>query len=312
MTSLNKLIPFFLLIFASCASLTKTQVTSIHNYSDLLEKNADYPAVIVKEYLSIEYEIQNLNSGTFNDSEVNTKLWNSYKGRNKALKAANKVDLCLKIIGEYASALNSLSSKNLYEDIDSPSRKMGTNIDSLINKFNSISGEDIPPGIGKLVTLSLTQLGHSYVKNKQANELKKYILEGEPLISITTSNIKNNLDSLVLSKWIPGLTADLKMRQENLLQNLNPKGDYKAYYATEFNKEVAILISRIDHLEQLTKQTISSVGKIGRAHKELLENIKKRKKIEEVLKETRELFISTREIIECYKSLKETKPVILE
>jgi methyl-accepting chemotaxis protein len=312
MTLLIKIVLVSLLVLTSCASLTKTQVASVHKYAQLLETNADYPGIIIKEYISIEYDIQKLNTGTFSALEVNAKMWNSFKGKSNALKAANKADLGMKIIDEYASALNKLSSKELYEDISGSSGKLGTNIDSLINKFNSINDRAIPLGTGKLITKTLTQFGQGYVKNKQANELKQYILEGDLLVSVTTSCIQNNLDSLILRQWIPGLITDLKIRQENLLQNLNPKGDYTAYYATEFNKEVAILIGRIGQLEQLTKQTIASVNKLGKAHKELLENIKERKKIKEVLKETQDLFVSTRQILESYKSLTEIKTVLPE
>jgi hypothetical protein len=309
--------PYILLVialplFSSCASITKTQISSIHNYSQLLENNSAYPGIIVKEYISIEYEIQKLNTGTFNDSEVNGKMWNSYKGKNKALNEVHKVDLCLKILCEYASALEKLSSKDLYENMVKPSQKLGTEIDTLIQEFNGVNNNPIPVGIGKLISSSLTNMGSRWVRNKQAGELKKYIQEGDILISLTTDMIGKNLDTLILKQWIPGLVYDLKSRQESLLRNLNPKGDYKAYYATEFNKEVADLIERIDLLEQLTIKTISSVKRVRKAHLELLTNIEKRKKIQEVLKETQSLYVSTKEIYDSYTSLIQSKKNALE
>jgi hypothetical protein len=300
-----------LVFLMGCASLTKTQINSVNKYALLLEKNSDYPGAILTEYINIQYEIQKLNTGTFHDTLVNTKLWNSYKGKNKALKEVRKVDLSLKIIGEYAAALNKLSSKELYENIKNPSQKLGTHIDTLINEFNSINNNPIPAGIGMLISKGLTECGQSYVKNKQAKELKKFIQEGEPLVSLTTTCINNNLDTLIIRQWIPGLKLDLKVRQENLLQNLNPKGDYKAYYATEFNKEVALLMVRIDNLDQLAIKTISSVKRLGKAHSELLKNIQERKQIKEVLKETQRLFLTTREIYETYISVK-SKALIVE
>jgi hypothetical protein len=278
----------------------------------LLAVNSDYPGSIIEEYINIEYEIQKLNTGTFSDSQVNSKLWNSYRGKMKALRDARKVDLCFKIMGEYASALEKLSSPKIYEDLSEPSDKLGTNIDTLIKEFNSINNKKIPLGIGKLISKGLTTMGRTYVKNKQTQELKKYILEGETLVNLTSENIRINLDTVVLKQWIPGLIDDLKIRQENLLSNLNPKGEYKVYYANEFNKEVADIIIRIDNLEQFTRKTITSVNKLNAAHHELLQNLENRKKIKEVLKETQELFVSTREIVAFYKSIKQAKTNLSE
>lgn len=132
-----KTLNFFLFILtlaliSGCASLTKTQVASVNTYSGILEKYSDFPSSIIKEFIQVKYEVEQLNTGTFSDTIVNSKLWMSYFGRKKALKEAEKIDIGIKIIAEYASALEKLSSKNLADNVGKEATKLGTNIDTLI------------------------------------------------------------------------------------------------------------------------------------------------------------------------------------
>jgi hypothetical protein len=292
-----------LLLWTGCASLTTSQISSINRYSRILEKNADYPGIIIKEFINIKYDIELLNTGTISPAQANTKLWNSCNGKKEAIKKSLKADVCLKIIKEYGSGLTRLSSGDLYKNIARPSEKLGANIDKLIASYDSLSDQSLPAGAGNLLSVGITNIGQGMIRNRQAKELKRYVRDGDTLISIITRNLKVELDTLILKQWLPALKEDLKIKQEDLLNNLNPRGDYTAYLATQYNKEVASVMCRINDLETLTRKTILSIGNIRKAHKELLDNINKKKTINEILKETRNLAASTQDIYEAYASL---------
>jgi hypothetical protein len=190
----------------------------------------------------------------------------------------------------------------LSDNVGKEATKLGTNIDTLISIYNLKSDKKLPNTTGVLVTDAISLIGSSYVKHRQANELKKYVKEGDTLILILTEAIKTELKNIVINNWLQPLKDELKDRQENFLRNL-PNSDYKVYFANSFNKEVATLIARIDNLEQLTNKTINSVEHINKAHKQLLENIQKRKKIKEVLTETQQLYVSVNDILSNYQAL---------
>jgi hypothetical protein len=303
----NLLFSFLIFLIAGCARLTKSQVENIHSFAELMEKNADYSSAAISEFMNLKYEIEQINSGTFHDKAVNDKLWNSFKGREEALVKARKMDLSIKIIGEYAAALTRLSSEKIAGDVKKPSQKLGTNFDALLSEYNQISASSIPSGIGSTISEGFSVLCQGYTRKRQTLQLKKGILHGDTLIAVISDNLKKELHLLLIEKWIPVLKEELKTRQENLLANLNPTGDYKAYYATQYNKEIALLIARIDNLEQLTQKTIRSVSRIRTAHSELLKNMLEKKKLKTILTEIQALYLDTKEVYEHYEKIGNAK-----
>ncbi|MBN2188174.1 MAG: hypothetical protein JW699_01870 [Chitinispirillaceae bacterium] len=290
-----------LLVFSGCASLTGSQIASINRYSRLLEKNAEIPGTIITGFVSIKYDIELLNTGTVTPDQANEKLWNSYRGREAALDKAGRADASLKLLGEYAVALARLSSRELSEDIKKPSEKLGISADTLIACYNRAIGTEIPPGIGLLLSRGTVFIGRSIIRNTQADALREYVQEGDTLVALVSQALKAELDSLVLGQWVPALKADLRTKQEDLLNNLNPDGDYTAWYATKVNREAAALIARIDGLEKLARDAVRSAGAIRRAHRELLANVLEKKKIREVLAETMNLYRATIELYETWR-----------
>jgi hypothetical protein len=297
----------FLTAITGCASLTGSQISCINRYSRLLEKNAEIPGTIITGFVSIKYDIELLNTGTVGPAQANEKLWNSYRGKEAALEKAGRADAGLKLLAEYAVALARLSSKELPEDIRKPSEKLGISVDTLIACYNRVTGSRVPPGIGFLLSKGTTFIGRSLIRNTQANALKEYVQEGDTLVAMVTAELKKELDSLVLGQWIPALKTDLKIKQEDLLNNLNPDGDYTAWYATLVNREAAAIIARIDNLEKLARDAVKSVGSISAAHRELLANILERKDIKEILVETLKLYRTTKDLYETWLVVAKSK-----
>ncbi|MDD5672835.1 MAG: hypothetical protein PHC61_01610 [Chitinivibrionales bacterium] len=288
----------------SCASLSTTQVASVNSYAALLQENAAYPRGIVREFISLKYDIEQLNAGAVSPALVNEKLWNSYNGKSEALKKSYRANVGLNVLADYAAALNRLSGPNLFKTLQEPALSTGKNLDKLLREYDTLFDQKIPVGIGNLMAQGLLAGTAIGIKNRQAKELKRYVDEGDTLVSVLTQAVAHELDSLVVTLWLPALKLDLKTNQEELLKNLNPKGDYTVYYATQVDKEVAALIGRIDNLEQLTHKTITALGKIRAAHKELMQNLTKRKTIKEVLAQTQELAESTRQVYLAYADIK--------
>ncbi|MGA2506851.1 MAG: hypothetical protein ABSF80_05170 [Chitinispirillaceae bacterium] len=288
-------------LVAGCAGLTGTQISSINSYSRLLEKNADIPGTIITEFIAIKYDIDLFNTGTVSADLANEKLWNSYRGKESALEKAKNADLSLKIMGEYAVGLARLSSDKLAGDIKKPSEKLGIAVDTLIDRFNRATGKSLPSGIGLLLSKGVVFVGHSLIRDEQAENLREYLQEGDTLIALATSELMKELDTLVLGQWVPALKGELKTQQEDLLKNLNPEGDYTAWYATQVNREAASLIARIDNLEKLAREAVRSAGVVRRAHRELLANVSEGKDIDEVLVETQELYRDTKDLYDTWR-----------
>jgi hypothetical protein len=270
-----------LLLLPGCASLTNSQIDEIHTYATLLQNYSDYPSHVLEEFIDLKYDVDLCNSGTFGFASVNGKIWQVYLDKKAALTKAKRLDVSIRVIQAYAVAISNLSSSDLSDNLDKPSQKLGENTDTLISTYNSQATNKLPKGVGKLLGDVVLFSGKTLVKDRQAKELKKFILQGDTLISIITEAINKDLNEIVLQSWIPGIKNTLASNHQNLLENLNPKGDYTAYIATQYNKEVGQYIVRIDKLEEMTKKTIQSVSEVQKAHKRLLTTIQTRKKLKE-------------------------------
>lgn len=292
-------------VISGCASLTKDQVKSVHIYSQLLKEYSAYPSTAITELVDLEYEATLLNSGTFADRLANQQLWSAYAAKKSQLEAAADVDLSIKIVGEYADALVKLSSKDLRDSIGTSSQRLGTNIDSSIAQYNSSpkTVKKIPIGIGALIGEGITFLGTQYTRNEQARKLRLYVKEGNVLIPIVTDAIAAGMNDLIVNKGIANLKEKIRINQTNLLQNI-PAEAYKAYYANEFNRNVATLIERTDKLEILAGEVITAVNHIKKAHQQLNANLNEKKKLKTVLSDTQALFISVRNLNQAYRQIK--------
>jgi hypothetical protein len=300
---------FALLLFAGCAGLSKTQLRNVQSFASLLEKNSAIPSSVVSEGIRLKYEIELLNSGTFIDSLVTRKLWISYKGREAAMKKAQKADVTMKIIREYAFALRQLSSPAASDKLKKSSDNLGTQIEKLIGGYNTLEPENpIPEGIGCLISGGIALPGKYFIRGRQGKMLKKIVPSADTLVAVLTVSLARELDNLVLKEWIPALKEDLESRHRNLLSGMNPAGAYTAYFATQYNKEVAVIIGRIDNLEQLTRKTMKASAQIRKAHRQLKENLYKKKKNIEVLSETIDLFYLVEDLYENYKAVMEYQP----
>jgi hypothetical protein len=235
--------------------------------------------------------------------QANEKLWNSYRGKKAALKKAGRADASLRLLGEYAVSLARLSSDELSDGMKKPSEKLGISVDTLIACYNRATGTAVPPGIGLLLSKGTVFIGRSLIRNTQADALREYVREGDTLVALVTRALREELDSLVLGRWIPALKADLRTKQEDLLNNLKQDGDYTAWYATQVNREAAAIIARIDGLEKLAQDAVKSTGAVRRAHCELLANVCAKKKLREVLAETMNLYYATRDLYETWRAV---------
>ncbi|RYE26691.1 MAG: hypothetical protein EOP45_03490 [Sphingobacteriaceae bacterium] len=203
---------FFLL--TSCASLTKTQVKSVNNYSQLLQEYSFYPSAIFKEIGEIKYQAEQLNSANTLPKAMYSNLITTYKGKKRFLEQAEKLDLSINVIAIYALGLKKLSSSNLSETLDTASTKLGTNIDGLIKNYNSKSSSpnQLPTNFGALISKGIIFLGSTYTKAQQAKEIKDYVAKGVSPVNALTNSIRESLDELILNESHGSITTtDLEL-----------------------------------------------------------------------------------------------------
>lgn len=292
-----------LFLLTACGCLTKSQVAEIQTYSKLLDSYSEFPGCVVKEFAEIKYEVEQLNTGTFSDTLVHSKLWKSYLGKKKVLKNAERLDIGIKVLTEYASALKTLSSIDKSERLSEQTPKLGTNLDTLISAYNHNFKGKLPVGMGALVSKGLFLFGDTYVKNQQKKIIKQMIIQGDTLISQLTVTTKEELTNTFLNDWIPALKEDLKSRHVNYLQNIPGSSELKVVIANHYNKEVSQLIIKIDDLENMAKQTIKTIETLSRAHHQLWTQVNERKKLSALLTETQKLYSAVKDIYDSYQDI---------
>ncbi len=282
------------LLFSGCASLTRTQIDSVNRFSETCQNFSAFPDRIITELALIKKESRIFYANSLIDREQHIqRLDRIYTEIRSDYSLSGKVDISFKIIDKYAQALMLLSSETPGKDLEKQSAAFGIGIDSLITVYNTIEGiHKIPAGIGKAAGELIAFGGRHYIRSRQAGEIKKYVARGDTLIEIMTGNllaflekkiyIASASDSLGLKDLIANQKTDLKEEYGMYLTSVLSKNQLPPL---ESDTKYVELMSRLDDLSALRRQTISATRALRKAHGKLNEELKKRKTGKETIKE---------------------------
>lgn len=291
----NHLLPISLiLLMASCASLTKTQIETVNQFAQTSKNFSAFPSKITTKLADVRALRGIYAANSIGTPELHLKELNStYDLMVSDNQQSQKVDITFQIIDQYAQSLILLSSTQYVTDIKAQALVTGPMLDSLIALYNTFDkNSKITVGIGAAVSQLIILGGKQYIRHKQAKEIKKFVLQADPLISMMTANLLEFLEGKHYVK-ASGDSASLKYLIDYEAAAI--QRDYLSFLrqnkaSIDNEKEYLKLKSDMDQIKSLQIQTITATKRLREAHLQLSEILKKRKKLKERFPALRELY----------------------
>lgn len=283
---------------SGCATLSKSQIEAVNQFAKSGSNFSAYPGKIMLEMAEIRYMRGLYYANSIENPVLHiNELDSVYYQRMHDYQVPDKIDITFKVIDKYAQALQLLSSDKYEHDLESQAKTFGIGLDSLILLYNSTEGtKKLPSGIGGAVNALITSGGRQYIRIKQAKEIKKFVTRADTLIAVMTDNLSIFLRSSHINELIKN--EDKQIRRNYLSYLQQTKTETRTYLKNdttvavsntkstiENDKAYLDLRDRIETVKTLQKQTIKANQDLRKAHKKLLEELRKKKDIKETIQE---------------------------
>jgi len=255
----------------SCSVLSESQLENINTFARTAKNYSNFPSEAVKKSQQLHYNNDVLEASAIPDSSlVIRSLAKAEAQFQTGVAFSKKMDVSLQLIQTYAALLAQLSSDSYTDDLGRNAKELGGNLNNAISLFNAELSTKIPSKVGIGLSQVIAIIGDRVIKNKQSKALQKFIPIGDTLIELTRFNLVSALD------------ADLKPLIES----------YKATFQNDFRTIIFSHSDKIDYnmlqfyiktnsdyedIELLRKRCIHAAGKMASSHKELKDNIMRKK-----------------------------------
>ena len=281
---------------SGCASLSKSQMSSIQSFSSSCDNFARYPSALFVEMAKIRAERGCYYAASLSDPLLRIKELNSL---NKALASdlalAKKMDISFEILDTYQRALKSLSHTDRYNNTGREFSSLGRNLDSLINRYNLIDISDpLPLGIGKAVGKIVGYGAELYMRNAQTRAVREYVIAGDSLVGAVSESIVGILSSKSVADLIENEAKGLEANYLSYLRSDEGGGnsggrDISGGRDFSGDREYLLLLGRVDAMAKMRSGTVSAAKALAKAHNKIATEVVKRKKLKQLYLEIEEL-----------------------
>ena len=299
------LILFLFSILTGCSVLTKSQIDSIHVYSLATQEYSQYPAQLIKDFVEVQNNIFLLTSPLiFNPERAADRIFSHQMDQSEILEEAERLDLSFTILKEYAKNLEILSTPGYFEKFNTNIKNTGTNLDLLVDRYNTQFDKKLPEGVGSLVYRSLVLVGKESIARQRGNILKNYILKGDPIIKEITEVTKEFLEGKVSEVWLKQIDLELKsahtaVRRQIVVDTLNYPSS--AFHIIQLDTRVDQLYKNIYQLKKLNESLLISLDELYPAHHAITIDVRQKKKLTTILTEITLFVAEVHDIIEQFK-----------
>ncbi|MEP6748348.1 MAG: hypothetical protein ABJB86_11525 [Bacteroidota bacterium] len=274
----------FIVLLSSCASLTKSQIETVNHFARISKNFSAYPSKILTGLADLSlsegvYFSNSLDSVKLHIDDLN----GLYESKKDVYKSSAKADITFKIIDKYAQALLLISSDKHAADLDSQTVNFGTGLDNLITTYNTMP--DVKPvqsGLGGVVGSIVLAGGKQLIRTKQAKAIQEFVPKADTLISVMTSNLLEFLTSTNIDLLIKNEERNIQRNYKSFLSQrkatIQNERDYLGFKAD------------IDNIKILRDQTIEATKNLRKAHLKLVNEIKEKKDLKEVIAELQTLY----------------------
>jgi hypothetical protein len=269
---------FLILLLSAqgCASLSKSQIKAMDSFSISSEEFTQYPGLLFKEMAEIRMGRGLFFASSLSNPELRVEeLTALLAGLANDTSLAEKTDLSMEILGKYQRALKILAGSARWQDVGVEFRSLGRNIDSLIERYNSLEiAESLPLGVGKLAGRVVGTVAESINKRNQLNAVKGFVSAADTLVTSLVSDL-----SAILSS--PAVMALIQNEDRGL--DLNYISYVKAGLSDD--RGYLELRRRVEALKKMRANTVTAAKRLANSHSKIVAGLADKKKIDEVFEE---------------------------
>lgn len=174
--------------------LTKSQLAATQSFAKASKSYPAAPAAVITTYADVYIAQSALQASTVKGASA---IW-TYSGQQVSTydaeqSDAKKLSAALQVVTQYGDLLTKLSSSDFSEADEKAAGSLSKSINSSIDDYNKETGGTLPSSIGDGVAEAVGALGEIYVRRRQAEELKAYVLEADPIVAALTKEVDRNL-----------------------------------------------------------------------------------------------------------------------
>jgi hypothetical protein len=290
-----------LLLLGSCASLTKSQIEAVNQFSRTSDRFSAYPGRIITALADIRIRRGIYFSNSLDDPRLHLEeLEALYDALKSDYQVSSKVNITFRVIDKYAQSLLLLSSGENLAELQAQSKNFGTGLDSLVSAYNAISGvKQVPTGIGGAVNKLIAAGGKQYIRSRQAKEIKQFVPAADTLIGVMTTNLLEFLQSTNIDELI---TNEEKGIGNNYLSFLRQR-----HATVENERDYLALKSDLDAVKKLRQKTVTATRRLRKAHEKLLSIILEKKTLQDTVAELQEFYEDVKEIRATMQTINSSK-----
>ena len=316
-----------LLFCCSCASLSKSQLDEVNQFGGATKTFAAYPAKVMSTLVDVHTQNQYFEVGIIVDPNLHRQHVDSiYKWIQTSKKKDEEIALVFQILSDYGQKLVHLTANVHTLQLDTAAQSFGTNMDALINKFNSLDPQHkAPTGYGAIIGEVISLGGNMYVQDRQAKGAKAFVTKGDTLIGIMAAKLEQYLSSDEINSVKTGISRERKelvhnytayLASDNELINLYYKigkhgskdsltkkdtvitGALKAWRSSGMGADSLYikLLTNLDADETLRQQCLAAAENLRKAHHKLMEDLQEKKNLKEVYEELQGYGASLRQL----------------
>ena len=329
-----------LLLLSGCASLTKSQLTEVNQFSQLTKSFSAYPQKVFTTLNGVRTQEQFFMAGTIRDPKKHQQsVLKIDTFRKTGAKLDEEAGLAFQIINDYAKKLVCLTANVYSLQVDTASKPFGTNLDNLIGKYNSIVPQHaVPTGLGALFAELVSFGGDLYIHDRQAKGTKEFVTRGDTLIGAMAVTLeaflngndnslmhsiarerenvninyleflKHNDEEIRITYQADTVYGKSKLRKKDSLgkKDITITGQLYAWRSTGIGAD-SLYINLLDNLgadELLRQQCLEAVKSLRKAHHKLMEDLQEKKTLKEIYAELQDYGNSIGQMNSTLKTIK--------
>jgi hypothetical protein len=329
-----------LLLLSRCASLTKSQLNQVNQFSQLTESFSCYPQKVFATLNDVRTREQFFIAGSIRDPEKHQQsVLKIDTFRKTGAKLDIEAGLAFQVISDYSQKLVCLTANVYSPKLDTASIPLGANLDNLIGKYNTVAPQHaVPIGIGALFGELVSFGGDLYIHDRQAKGTKEFVTRGDTLIgsmAVTLEGflsgndnslmhsiarerenvdnnylefLKRNDEEVRITYQADTIYGKNKLRKKDSLgkKDVTVTGQLYAWRSTGIGAD-SLYINLLDNLdadELLREQCLEAVKCLRKAHHKLMEDLQQKKTLKEVYAELQDYGKSIGQMNSTLKTIK--------
>lgn len=181
-------------ILSGCG-LTKAQLAATQSFAKASKSYPSAPAAVITTYADVYIAREAFDTSTVRGAgEVWKMSGQAVETYGSEQSDAKQLGAGLQIVSQYGDLLTKLSSSDFSQADEKAAGSLSTTIDNSVKEYNKEFGKSAP-SIGKYVATGVDAIGEIYIRKRQAEELKWYVSEAEPMVETLTKDTDLNLSN---------------------------------------------------------------------------------------------------------------------